>query len=113
MPAYFESGFVVREQAWHGLAQVFADAPSIDDAIIAAGMDREVKLFPLVAQVECDDGMLEYPMPDDFAVMREDGQGDWTPLATVGNQYVPLQDRDAFQWFAPLLHEGNAKLEAL
>lgn len=113
MAHYFESGFVVREQAWHGLAHVFQDAPSIDEAVIAAGMDREIRLFPLVAHREEEGvGTVEYPMPDDYAVMREDGMGDWTPLATVGNKYVPLQDRDAFQWFAPLLHEGNAKLEA-
>ncbi len=113
MAHYFESGFVVREQAWHGLAHVFENAPDIDEAVIAAGMDREIRLFPLVAHREEEGvGTVEYPMPDDFAVMRADGEGDWTPLATVGNKYVPLQDRDAFQWFAPLLHEGNAKLEA-
>lgn len=47
MPAYFESGFTVREPAWHGLGNVLDNYPdSWDDARFAAGLMWEPMLVP-------------------------------------------------------------------
>lgn len=50
MPAYFETGFTVREPAWHGLGHVFDDYPGREEAMVAAGHDFtlvEKKVFVL------------------------------------------------------------------
>lgn len=48
MPAYFESGFSVREPMWHGLGTVLEDYPTDwDDARRKAGLDWEPQLVPL------------------------------------------------------------------
>jgi phage/plasmid-like protein (TIGR03299 family) len=48
MPAYFESGFFVREPAWHGLGVVLPDYPdSVEEAMEAAGHLWEVHLKPV------------------------------------------------------------------
>ena len=52
MAHYFESGFVVREKAWHGLAKVLDNAPATSaEAIRAAGLDWTVELAPCFADV--------------------------------------------------------------
>lgn len=39
MPAYFDTGFMVREPAWHGLGVVLDDYPGRDEAMRLAGHD--------------------------------------------------------------------------
>ena len=48
MPAYFDTGFVVRQPAWHGLATVLDDYPrSIEQARKDAGLTWEPELVPV------------------------------------------------------------------
>lgn len=42
MPALFESGFFVREPAWHGMGVVLADYPGREEAMRLAGHDFDV-----------------------------------------------------------------------
>lgn len=53
----FESGFVVKQQAWHGLAKVLDGAPSVDDAIREAGLDWDLLEVPLKGERVHDDGV--------------------------------------------------------
>lgn len=108
----FESGFFVRSKAWHGLGTVLADAPDTAEGLQLAGLDWDVRLEPVYAHVDVDGfGTEEVELPDNFAVCRD--KDDATEaLAVVGSKYTPLQNSDAFAWFDPILHEGNAKLEA-
>jgi len=48
----FESGFVVREQAWHGLATVLPENPSVDEALRASGLDWDVEVRPMQTTVQ-------------------------------------------------------------
>ncbi len=50
MPAYFESGFMVREPAWHGLGTVLEDYPGREEAMRLAGHNFNVIELPLVVQ---------------------------------------------------------------
>lgn len=50
MPAYFESGFVVREPAWHGLGHVLQDFPTREEGMILAGHNFTVVERPVVIQ---------------------------------------------------------------
>ncbi|MCP4899974.1 MAG: DUF932 domain-containing protein [bacterium] len=112
MPAYFESGFFVREKAWHGLGTVLDDAPDTAKALALAGLDWEVETVPVQAIVDGE----AIPAPDSRAMVRNvhqrDGSLQTDVLGIVGTRYRPLQNSEAFAWFDPLLHEGNCTLEA-
>ena len=47
----FETGFVTRQKAWHGLAKVLENNPSIDNALHEAGLDWKVESRPLTATI--------------------------------------------------------------
>lgn len=49
MSADFESGFFVREPAWHGMGTVIKDAPDSKTAIKVAGLDWKVLQAPMCA----------------------------------------------------------------
>lgn len=96
MPAFFDSGFVYKEQAWHGLATVVEHALTAEEAIVAAGLDWEVGLVELVTA----DGR-ETPW---FATERKD-TGEL--LGSVGNRYTPVQNRDLFTFFDPVVNRAE------
>lgn len=108
----FESGFFVRDRAWHGLGTVLEEAPTTDRALELAGLDWEVTLQPVYAQIDIEGmGELEIPCETHKAVVREK-DGNFEPLAVVGNKYTPVQNSEAFRWFDPLVHEGDCTLDA-
>lgn len=131
MAHYFESGFFVRDEAWHGLGTVLREAPrDTREALRLSGLDWQVELAPVFAgagmPVETTwsqaiertgdgDGHL-VACEDARAVVRtmhrEDGDVANDVLAVVGDRYVPLQNTDAFRWFDPLLAERDCVLEA-
>lgn len=57
MPAYFDTGFVVREPAWHGLAPVLDDyIDNWPDARKAAGLDWDPVAAPAYARNDTPTG---------------------------------------------------------
>lgn len=129
MAHYFESGFFVREKAWHGLGTVLADAPAnTRDALRIAGLDWHVNLAPVFAMpgmandVAKRQGIAAAPLTDSIycddarAMVRDvhlpTGDVRSDVLGIVGTRYEPLQNVDAFRWFDPLLAEGDCVLEA-
>ena len=115
---YFESGFFVREKAWHGLGTVLEDAPSTREALVAAGLDWSVNLAPVFCAPGSTPGYIGelLPAPDAQAMVRaqhcKDGSVKEDVLGIVGTRYVPLQNVDAFRWFDPLVAERDVELEA-
>jgi phage/plasmid-like protein (TIGR03299 family) len=97
----FETGFFVTEPAWHGLGTVLQDPPTIQEAIVAAGLDWRVELQALTRP----DGT-EVPSR---AVVRSSDQ---SLLGVVGPDYEPLQNADALAWFQPFIDSGSVRLEA-
>jgi phage/plasmid-like protein (TIGR03299 family) len=98
----FETGLFVGEPAWHGLGVVLRNPPSVEEAIRAAGLDWGVRLAPLAL---AEDGR----SVDHLATVRET---DNSILGVVGPSFVPLQNRDAFAWFQPLVDSGAVSIEA-
>ena len=86
---------------WHSLGEyVGEDAVTAEEAIVAAGLDFDVKLFPLYCSMYGKDsetgnigGLL--PVPNNFAVTRMDT---YSPLAVVGNKYTPIQNKECFSF---------------
>lgn len=118
MAHYFESGFFVREKAWHGLGTVLDDAPSTREALRLAGLDWHVNLQPVYARLDGDGPHAGNTLecPDARAMVRDIHQQDGSiksdVLGIVGTRYVPLQNVDAFRWFDPLVADRDVELEA-
>ena len=108
MAHYFESGFFVRSRAWHGLGTVVQDAPTTADALRLAELDWPVETVPAFADIDGE----HIPAPDARHVIRR--RNGFAPdiLGTVGSRFEPLQNRDAFRWFDPLIGDGDMTLEA-
>lgn len=96
-----ESMFSVKERPWHGLGTILTEAPSIQEGIIYAGLDWEVKTEKLKTETGID-------VTTKNAVVRQDNQ---SILGVVGNQYKPLQNKDAFNFFEPFIENNMATLE--
>lgn len=94
-----ESLFSVKETPWHGLGKVIADAPSVAEGIVLAGLNWGVSKEQLL----CADGTAT----DSYAVRRD---SDKSVLGVVGPQWTPLQNTEAFDWFQPFV---DAKLATL
>jgi phage/plasmid-like protein (TIGR03299 family) len=102
-----ESMFYVDEVPWHGLGHAFEEAPSIDDAIVAAGLDWEVGMRPLFVNIPNEDGGSDKIGVPGRATFRK---SDNSILGVVGMRYQPLQNIDAFKFFQPFLDAGEAEL---
>jgi len=101
-----ENMFSVNETPWHGLGRQLIDAPDIERAIIAAGLDWNVSLESLYMDPGPNKGI--WQQVTHRAVKR---CSDNRVLGVVGPQYMPLQNKDAFKWFSPFVDSGLVTLE--
>jgi phage/plasmid-like protein (TIGR03299 family) len=94
------------ETPWHGLGTELKRPATAAEAIQAAGLDWEAVKVPIFAKHPRGETLV----PDTFAMMRSDRmQGaDAVILGTVGNQYEPILNRDAFAFFDPIVGEDAA-----
>jgi len=116
MPAYFESGFMVGEPAWHGLGNLIPEDQQLDvaTALKAADLDWEVALQPLqIARGGVD--IDEYCVPEIEECVGQNVQHRCTVrttdnkiLGVVGPNYRPYQNVKAFSWFQPFLDKNQA-----
>jgi phage/plasmid-like protein (TIGR03299 family) len=104
------SMFYVDDEPWHGLGTKLEKAPaSSAEAVVAAGISWEVMKAPVYV---AGTGRL-IPIEDHFAIVRKDRLdcADCKPFGLVGRDFVPLQNRDAFRFFDPLLSSGHVTFE--
>ena len=95
-----ENMFFVGQTPWHGLGERLIKVPTIEEAIVAAGLDWKVQMQDLFTP----DGQ----KAPSKAVVRET---DNSILGVVGENYTPLQNIDAFNFFNPFLESNQASLE--
>lgn len=98
--------FAVGEAPWHRLGRVLEQAPTPAEAIYFAGLSWRVALRPLTTTLA--DGGQAVAIATHRSVLRED-TGEI--LGVVGEDFTPLQNADAFNWFEPLCKEGLITLE--
>ena len=98
----FETGFFVAQPAWHGLGTVLQNAPSIAEALTASGLNWKAELRDMY--------MLGSGRVNGHKCVVRDTDG--MQLGVVGSQFVPLQNTEAFDWFAPVIDSGEATIEA-
>jgi phage/plasmid-like protein (TIGR03299 family) len=99
------SMFYVNEVPWHGLGTKLNGPATAQEAIQAAQLDWPVIKLPLFA------GSKHIPVPDRYAVVRKTGNLTTKSdpvLGVVGKDYTPLQNRDAFRFFDPIVGQNAA-----
>ena len=94
---------------WHGLGTPLAKPATAEEAIKAAHLDWEVFKAPLYA---VKDGVSQR-LPHNYAMVRKDlwNKPDCPTFGIVGEGYTPLQNRDAFKFFDPIVGENAAVYE--
>jgi len=96
---------VVGEPAWHRLGTVLEKPATAEEAIKAAHLNWTVIKQPLFAgEVE------HHRIPDHYAIVRGDdwGKKKTTVLGIVRAGYKPLQNREAFTFFDPIVGKNAA-----
>jgi phage/plasmid-like protein (TIGR03299 family) len=96
----------VGREPWHGLGQELDHPATAEEAISAASLDWEVAKQPLYAGGEG----FAYRVDGKFAVVPAHrwGSEECPVLGIVGADYTPLQNRDAFRFFDPIVGKGAA-----
>ena len=99
------SMFYINEVPWHGLGTKLDKPATAQEAIQAANLDWPVIKLPLSA------GSKHIPVSDKFAVVRKTSNlvSRTDPvLGVVGKDYTPLQNKDAFRFFDPIVGQDAA-----
>ena len=99
------SMFYIDEVPWHGLGIRLDQPATAQEAIAAARLDWKVVKLPLFA------GSKRIPVTDRFAVVRRTGdliQRTDPVRGVVSNEYTPLQNHQAFQFFDPIVGQDAA-----
>lgn len=101
-----ESMFSARVLPWHGLGVVTADVLTGREALVTAGLDWEVHLALLTAEVD----EVPYEVPEMFATYRT-RKGQTDILGVVGDNYTPVQNSELFNFGEALTSTGEAQWE--
>lgn len=106
----FETGFVVRKPAWHGLADVLDDYPSDwTEARKMAGLEWEAVESPVYVEEEVtDDDSVIVPV-DGFKAIRRDDTGDL--LSIRADSYEVFPNADLGPLVEALLDEDDVRYE--
>jgi phage/plasmid-like protein (TIGR03299 family) len=120
MPAYFDTGFTVREPAWHGLGHVLTDYPADwSEARRMAGLEWEPEMAPIFARTE---GTVGYDVdlgpvvtPDRYdeveshrMVRRSDTK---QLLGVVGRQFEPVTHEQMGEVIEAILEQPGVRYE--
>jgi len=108
----FEDGtsafFSARELPWHKLGTVTANALTAQEAITTAQQDWLVEKRPIYTKLE--DGTY-LAVKDKFATVRNHPKAGYSALGVVGNQYVPVQNMEAFEILDAIRDDSGAVYE--
>lgn len=96
-----EQMMYVGQKPWHGLGRAFIMPPTLEEALVAAGLDWEVgtKKLQTVDAQEAVPALATY--------RKTDGR----ILGVVGPTYRPLQNVEAFEFFRPFIEANEASIE--
>jgi len=93
------SMFYYGDKPWHGLGQQLENPATSKEAMEAAKLDWEVEKQQIYLESNV-------PVKNKFATVRKDRPE--TVLGIVGSSYMPLQNAEAFGFFASIVGEGQA-----
>lgn len=96
-----EKMMYVNDVPWHRLGTRFETAPTLEEAIVAAGLNWEVSTESVFSGAN-----------EKLNALLTRRSSDNSILGVVGPNYVPLQNSEAFQFFAPFVDQKEASVEA-
>ena len=96
--------FSVRQVPWHKLGKILDAPPTSAEAIQEAGLDWDVEL----KDIYWKEGESYVQVPKKKTLVRT---SDNKPLSVVSQNYKPLQNKEAFEWFDTFVKEGQATYE--
>lgn len=91
---------------WYGQGNSVGSDLSVEEMLIAGGLDWEVEKRPIYRKV---DGVF-IPIKDKCELTRK---SDSAPLSIVGKEWHEVQNRDSLGFFDKFVREGNMKMEAV
>lgn len=92
------------ETPWHGLGNRVDKSVTVDEMLVAAGLDWSVSKQPLFSEVEGQRVMI----PNKMALMRDT---DKHVFSIVGKDWKPFQNAEALEFFREYTEAGGATLE--
>lgn len=99
-----ESMAYANDVPWHGLGNNVDPNVSIEQMLVAAGINWEVRMHPLFAQV----GDSKVAIPNKAALLRST---DNKVLTVASPQWKPVQNREVLEFFRDYVQAGGATLE--
>ena len=115
MSALVETMMYVGAVPWHGEGTKLNAPPTCADAIIQAGLDWSVEAQPVFTQRQLYGEDHRQILADDQFELVPEAQvirrcTDGSTLGVVGPRYVPVQNKDGFDFFDPMVQSGDALL---
>lgn len=95
-----ENIMYVGEAPWHKLGRKFEVPPSLEEALVAAGLNWTVSTEPLFSG-----------SGEEVEALLTRRSSDKSILGVVGPNYTPLQNTEAFEFFRPFIDEKAAAIE--
>lgn len=103
-----KSAIFARTPAWHGLGVVKDNWFTSAEALEEAQMDWDVSLIPVYASGEIEGQAVFAEGTNNRATVRKNPHtGEFQVLGIVGNQYKPIQNRDAFSFLDELVGDRS------
>lgn len=93
-----------REAPWHNLGKKLENPATSVDAIQAAGLDWHVEKRPMFIATPAGYRKID----NQYVMIRSDRIEHGPYFGIVGENYKPLQDREAFTFFDDIVGEGAA-----
>lgn len=100
-----ESIAFANQVPWHGLGNRVDSCVTVDEMLVAAGLDWEVKMCPMKTEVE--PGVF-VPAKSKFALVRNT---DHRVMTVASENWKPLQNRDCLGFMRNYVEAGGATLE--
>lgn len=111
MAHQFDSGLFVNSKLnkeWHGLGTVVAQPPATTrEAMQLAGMDWTVEESPVITYGDLDSAPA---LVDGWKVLRRSDTRN--TLHVCRDSWTPVQNSTAFEWFDPIIADGDAEISA-
>lgn len=96
------------EVPWHGLGTPVSNDLTPHQMMVKAGLDWEVKKVPLVSEMTVD-GVKHRLKSDKMSLVRV-GKGKPKILTTVGKDWNPVQNAEAFDFFSEFVLAGEMEM---
>ena len=102
--------FSVKEVPWHGLGNVIENHPTIEEAIVASGLDWSVSLENMKVPMDIDGNgtMVDIEVPNQKAIVRNDIHA---VLGVVGSRYTLYQNSEMWDFISAFQAKSGILLE--